>query len=107
MRSRGRGARPPATMPEPTEQEIPELTPVEAAELLGYATILCESETLVRTELVLKEGSYFLLTDAAGNVAPPGACEPGLCLEGSRGLGYCGLATGGGGAAVLRSHAAR
>jgi len=94
-------------MPEPTEQEIPELTPVEAAELLGYATILCESETLVRTELVLKEGSYFLLTDAAGNVAPPGACELGLFFEDSRVLSYYDLTTVAGRPDVLSSQASR
>jgi len=60
------------------------LVPVPAAELLGYDDIQCTAQTLARTELVLKEGNLFLLTDKAGNVHPPGACELGLFYEDTR-----------------------
>lgn len=94
-------------MAEAAEQDTLELTPVEASELLGYSTIECESETLVRTELVLKEGSFFLLTDSAGNVTPPGACELGLFYEDSRVLSHYELATVAGCPEVLSSQASR
>lgn len=84
-----------------------ELVPVPARELLGYEEIGCESQTLANTELVLKEGGLFLLTDAAGNVAPPGACELGLFHEDTRFLSAYDVRTAGGRPDVLSSQAAR
>ncbi|MBI4409818.1 MAG: amylo-alpha-1,6-glucosidase [Gemmatimonadetes bacterium] len=84
-----------------------ELVPIAAPDLLGYGDIACETQTLVRTELVLKEGSLFLLTDASGNVTPAGACELGLFHEDTRVLSYYDLVTAGGRPDVLSSQAAR
>jgi len=84
-----------------------DLVPVSARDLLGYDDIGCEAQTLASTELVLKEGSLFLLTDAAGNVAPPGACELGLFLEDTRFLSHYDLTTAAGRPDVLSSQAAR
>jgi len=84
-----------------------ELTPVPAAELLGYEGIACDIRSLAATELVLKENRYFLLTDAAGNVAPAGACEMGLFYEDTRVLSHYELHTAGGRPDVLSSQAAR
>ena len=83
------------------------LVPVPAAELLGYDDIQCTAQTLARTELVLKEGNLFLLTDKAGNVHPPGACELGLFYEDTRMLSHYQLITAGGEPDVLSSQASR
>lgn len=83
------------------------LMPVSARDLLGYDVIECEAQSLARTELVLKEGSLFLLTDAAGNVSPAGACELGLFHEDTRVLSYYDLHVAGGRPDVLSSQAAR
>lgn len=85
----------------------PELTPVPAAELLGYEDIACDVRSLEATELVLKENRYFLLTDAAGNIAPAGACELGLFYDDTRILSHYELHTAGGKPDVLSSQAAR
>lgn len=85
----------------------PELVPVAARELLGYDTIECEAQTLARTELVLKEERLFLLTDALGDISPPGACELGLFHEDTRVLSYYDLRIAGGKPDVLSSQAAR
>ena len=84
-----------------------DLPTIPARELLGYDVVGCEAQTLASTELVLKEGSLFLLTDAAGNVAPPGACELGLFLEDPRFLSFNDLTTTAGRPDVLSSQAAR
>ncbi len=84
-----------------------ELVPVSARDLLGYDEVGCEAQTLASTELVLKEGSLFLLTDPAGNVAPAGACELGLFLEDTRFLSHYDLTTAAGRPDVLSSQAAR
>ncbi len=84
-----------------------ELREVSPRELLGYENIGCEAQTLASTELVLKEGSLFLLTDKGGNVAPAGACELGLFLEDTRFLSYYDLTTAAGRPDVLSSQAAR
>jgi len=84
-----------------------ELTPVSAAELLGYESIACDIRSLAVTELVLKENRYFLLTDAAGNISPAGACELGLFYEDTRVLSHYELHTAGGRPDVLSSQAAR
>lgn len=84
-----------------------ELVPVPAAELLGYEEIRCETQTLARTQLVLKENDCFLLTDAAGNITPPGACELGLFHRDTRVLSHYELVTAGGPPDVLSSQAAR
>jgi glycogen debranching enzyme len=86
---------------------VDELVAVTAEELLGYAEIACEAQSLARTELVLKENGLFLLTDAAGNVTPPGACELGLFDRDTRVLSYYDLHVGGGRPDVLSSQAAR
>src|SRR5690606_27649975 len=78
-------------------------SPVSAAELLGYEDIACDVRSLAATELVLKENRYFLLTDAAGNIAPPGACEMGLFYEDTRVLSHYELHTAGGKPDVLSS----
>src|SRR5690606_5723124 len=84
-----------------------ELTPVSGAELLGYERIACEIRSLAAPELVLKENRYFLLPDAAGNIAPAGACELGLFYEDTRVLSHYELRTAGGRPDVLSSQAAR
>jgi glycogen debranching enzyme len=84
-----------------------ELVPVDARELVGYDEIECEAQTLARTELVLKEASLFLLTDALGNVTPPGACELGLFHQDTRVLSHYDLRVAGGRPDVLSSQAAR
>src|SRR5690606_41275116 len=73
-----------------------ELTPVSGAELLGYERIACEIRSLAATELVLKENRYFLLTDAAGNIPPAGACELGPFYEDTRVLSHYELRPDGG-----------
>src|SRR5690606_29736344 len=83
------------------------LVPVPDADLLGYDDIQCTAQTLARTELVLKEGNLFLLTDKAGNVHPPGACELGLFYEDTRMLSHYQLITAGGEPDVLSSQASR
>lgn len=83
------------------------LLPANASDLLGYEEIGCESQTLAHTELVLKEGQLFLLTDAAGNVTPPGVCELGLFYQDTRFLSYYDLTVAGGHPDVLSSQAAR
>jgi glycogen debranching enzyme len=88
-------------------ETAPELRAIPSRELLGYEEIECEAQTLARTELVLKEGRLFLLTDASGNVAPPGACELGLFHEDTRVLSYYDLRVAGGQPDVLSSQAAR
>jgi glycogen debranching enzyme len=91
-----------------TGGELPaELVAVPASQLLGYDEIECEAQTLARTELVLKEGRLFLLTDASGNVTPPGACELGLFFEDTRVLSHYDLRNAGGRPDVLSSQAAR
>lgn len=84
-----------------------ELIEVPARELLGYEVIECEAQTLARTELVLKEGHLFLLTDAAGNITPSGACELGLFHDDTRILSHYDLRVAGGVPDVLSSQAAR
>src|SRR5690625_525250 len=88
-------------------EPVPELNEVPAIELLGYEEIECEAQTLARTELVLKEGHLFLLTDAAGNIAPAGACELGLFHDDTRLLSYYDLRVAGGVPDVLSSQASR
>ncbi|HEX7089747.1 MAG TPA: glycogen debranching N-terminal domain-containing protein [Longimicrobiales bacterium] len=84
-----------------------DLVPASALELLGYEGIACDVRSLAATELVLKENRFFLLTDAAGNIAPAGACEMGLFFEDTRFLSHYELLTAGGKPDVLSSQAAR
>ncbi|HEX7050254.1 MAG TPA: glycogen debranching N-terminal domain-containing protein [Longimicrobiales bacterium] len=94
-------------MTDASEATAAELTPAAARELLGYDEVGCQTQTLANTELVLKEGELFLLTDASGNVAPPGACELGLFHADTRFLSFYDLTTAGGRPDVLSSQAAR
>ncbi|MFW6089624.1 MAG: glycogen debranching N-terminal domain-containing protein, partial [Gemmatimonadota bacterium] len=80
---------------------------VPAVDLLGYETIGCEQPTQPLRQLVLKEGALFLLTDAAGNVTPPGECELGLFHEDTRYLSHYALTVADTRPDVLGSQAAR
>ncbi|MFW6201491.1 MAG: glycogen debranching N-terminal domain-containing protein [Gemmatimonadota bacterium] len=80
---------------------------VPAVDLLGYETIRCEQRAQPLRQLVLKEGALFLLTDAAGNVTPPGECELGLFHEDTRYLSHYDLSVAGTRPDVLGSQAAR
>lgn len=80
---------------------------VDATELLGYETIECGTPAAPMRQLVLKEGTLFLLTDAGGNVTPPGACEMGLFREDTRFLSHYALTVADVRPDVLGSQAAR
>ncbi|HET6409269.1 MAG TPA: glycogen debranching N-terminal domain-containing protein, partial [Chthoniobacteraceae bacterium] len=81
------------------------LIPVSMAEAVGYAALVCESQTPAENPLVLKHGRYFLLSNSHGDIAPSGHCSLGLFENDTRILSHYALKMRGGTPSLLSMQA--
>jgi glycogen debranching enzyme len=80
-------------------------TPVSMCDAVGYAALVCESQTPAENALVLKHGRFFLLSTSHGDIAPPGHCSLGLFEEDTRILSHYELRVAGGSPSLLSMQA--
>jgi hypothetical protein len=76
-------------------------------EAVGYPTIACQAQTPPEHTVVLKQGRYFLITTAHGDLAPPGHCSLGLYQDDTRILSYSELRARGGPPSLLSTQVPR
>jgi len=77
------------------------LTPIPAAELLGYDDLVSLPESTGTEKLVLKRGNLFAVTGRLGDIFPAGARDQGAYFEDTRFLSKLRLSIAGGPPVVL------